>query len=61
MNKKSKRLLEEIRDALFEASTVLEDVGLLDEHELPVSFRYALTDELHGLGLMVQDILEENK
>lgn len=55
----NKSQLREIKEALFEASMVLEDVEhTLDRNNLPSSFRFPLTDELHGLGLLVSDYLE---
>lgn len=58
----NKQQLIEIKEALFEASVVLEDVEFAsDRKNLPSSFRFPLTDELHGLGLMVSDYLESLK
>ena len=55
----NKSQLQEIKEVLFEASMVLEDVGYSVERDhLPASFRFPLSEELHGLGLLVSDYLE---
>jgi hypothetical protein len=55
----NKSQLQEIKEALFEDSMVLEDVEhALDRKNLPASFRFPLTDELHGFGLLISDYLE---
>ena len=56
----TKNQLREIKEALFEASMVLEDIVYSVERDhLPASFRFPLSDELHGLGLLVLDYLED--